>query len=314
MQRGTSWQEQLVTDRLEDSTCVFVGMSLADPNLIRYLYGYKAAETLRHVAIFVRQGEPEVPAPVRASMEEAASRRWGRCGVEAIFVDHFADAAQLLYEMGHRKLSGAGAYQPVGQRIGEVIACAERGLAVADQEKFAKRQVALSTGLRMLLNEIVPLTLSLTKLELKETLSLALWLFSEDGSGLIGWAHSDRAHQGPSTVSPGPRCCHQQMGLGEDGLPGHHRGARQRQLRFTLALRQGLAAGLEELTRMPIGALTISSTVPAEESVLTKMPEDVRAALHAALQGVALRLLEAVIDAGRPASAAATAGQGKEEE
>lgn len=138
MQRGISWQEQLVVKRLQESTCVFVGMSLADPNLIRYLYGYKAHDAPRHAAIFVRQGEPQVSESVRVGMEEAAARRWGRCGVKAIFVDHFADAAQLLYGIGHRNVAGAASYRPVAERAKESIVCIERGLAIDEQEKFAK--------------------------------------------------------------------------------------------------------------------------------------------------------------------------------
>lgn len=56
---------------------------------------------------------------------------------------------------------------------------------------------------------------------------------------------------------------------------------------------------LDEPTRLPIGALTLASTFPTEKSVLTKMPEDIRAALHRALESVAVRLLNAVIDAGK---------------
>jgi hypothetical protein len=300
MQRGTSWQEQLVVDRLENSTCVFVGMSLADPNLIRYLYGYEAQSPPLHVAIFVRQGEQEVAGSVRAEMEEAAARRWGRCGVQAIFVDHFADAAQLLYEIGYRRTVGAEAYRPVGERVDEVIRCIERGLAVADQEKFAKRQVALSTGLRMLLKGIIPLTLSLSKLRQgAEILGLALWIFGEDGSGLTGWAHSDRAHQDPSTVTPVPVSASSSWvsvrAVCQGTIAEFDRDNYASRWRFV----RGLPLVLEESTRLPIGALTISSSVPAEQSVLTKMPEDIRAALHAALQSVALRLLQEVIEAGK---------------
>jgi hypothetical protein len=208
MQRGTSWQEQLVTARLQGSTCLFVGMSLGDPNLIRYLYGYKAGDTPRHAAIFVRQGEPEVSTPVREAMERAATRRWARCGVAAIFVDHFADAGQLLYEIGHRKQVGPDAYEPIGKRAREVIGCIERGLAVADQEAFAKRQVALSSGMRMLLEDPVPYTLEIAGLKVEETLGLALWVLSEDGSGLTGWAHRSR----PSR----PFNCRSSTGLGHE--------------------------------------------------------------------------------------------------
>ncbi|MDQ3724420.1 MAG: SIR2 family protein [Actinomycetota bacterium] len=296
MQRGISWQEQLVTARLQDSTCVFVGTSLADPNLIRYLYGYEAPAVPRHAAIFVRQGEPQVPDAVRDSMEEAAARRWGRCGVQAIFVDHFADAAQLLYEIGHRKQAGSKRYRPVEERAGEVIACVERGLAVDDQKEFAERQVTLSTALRGVLDEI----LSLPRLKQgEEILGLALWVLTEDGSGLIGWVHSDRAHQDPSTVTPVP--------IGSTSSWVAVRAICQGTIvefdREDYASRwhfvRGIPLVLEEPTRLPIGALTIASSVPAEKSVLTKMPEGARAALHHALQHLALRLLKKIIDAGK---------------
>jgi SIR2-like domain len=316
MQRGTSWQEQLVIERLQDSTCVFVGMSLADPNLIRYLYGYKANDTPRHIAVFVRQGEPQVPARVRINMEEAAARRWGRCGVQAIFVDHYADAAQLLYEIGHRKVAGDAVYRPVGERAAEQISCIERGLAVEDQEKFAKRQVALSTGLRMLLKEIVPLTVSLAELkqEKDEVLALALWIFEKDGAGLTGWAHSDRAHQDPSTVAPVPVAATSKWvsvrAVCQGTIVESDRNIYASRWRFV----RGLPLVLEESTRVPIGALTISSTAPAGKSVLTRMPEDIRASLHGALQSVALRLLQAVIDTRQPSVSTASVSSSNPEE
>jgi NAD-dependent SIR2 family protein deacetylase len=72
MQRGSSWQERCMTERLESSSCLFVGTSLTDPNLIRYLYGYNQAVARTHAAIFVRQGETE-----GTSAEVAAARE--RC-------------------------------------------------------------------------------------------------------------------------------------------------------------------------------------------------------------------------------------------
>ncbi|HEX6780876.1 MAG TPA: SIR2 family protein [Solirubrobacterales bacterium] len=315
MQRGTSWQEQLVTERLQGSTCVFVGMSLADPNLIRYLYGYKAPEKPRHAAIFVRQGEPQASPSVRAAMEEAARRRWGRCGVQAIFVDHFADAAQFLYEVGYRKKVGPADYLSVTERAREVIGCFERGLAVSDQSKFAERQVALSSGLRDLLKDVVLYTLSLAGLEVEETLALTVWVLDEDGTGLVGWAHSDRAHQDPSTVTPVP------LGAASNWVSVRTlcQGTIMEFDRDTYASRwhfvRGLPLVMAEPTRLPLGALTISSDRPGETSVLTRLPEGIEAALHSALQSVAMRLVATVIGAGEGGKAGDSppAGDGESE-
>lgn len=298
MQRGTSWQEQLVIDRLQGSTCIFVGMSLADPNLIRYLYGYKASDPPRHAAIFVRQGEPQVSPAVRTAMEEAAIRRWGRCGVEAIFVDHFADAAQLLYEIGLRKQVGAAAYEPVAERATAVIGCIERGLGVSEQPSFARQQIVLSEGLRALLENFVTPTLSRVGFDPKEKLGLTLWVLSADGMGLMGWAHSDRAHQDPSTLAPVPVSAASKWvsvrTLCQGTIVEFDRDTYASRWHFV----RGLPLVLDKPTRLPIGALTISSTEPSKDSVLTKMPERVAAAWHDALQSLGLDLLQSLWEEG----------------
>lgn len=284
MQLGRSWQEQLVTERLERSLCLFVGTSLTDPNLIRYLYGYEQAASRRHAAIFVRQSEAAVAPEVRAAREVAAARRWGRCGVDAVFVDHYADAAQLLYEIGHRRDTG-GAYEPIGARAAKLIRRAERGLlrARGSQAAFARRQVALSDWLRGLLSALMATALGGADALRGERLALALWLVSPDGARLTGWAHSDRAHQDPATIAPVPITATSDW----VAIRTVCQGARVELDRENYASRwrfvRGLPLVLDAPSRLPVGCLTISSTKRGGDSVLTRMPADRRAALHDAL-------------------------------
>jgi hypothetical protein len=300
MQRGSSWQERFVTERLERSTCLFVGMSLADPNLIRYLYGYKVPDETRHAAIFVRQGEPTCPAPVRALLEEAAAKRWGRCGVEAIFVDHFADAAQLLYEIRHRRESGE-AYEPIEKRARQKLELAERGLAVSDKQSvFAERQTTFSGGLRLMLESLVDRVVEagIVERDAGESLGAALWLFTPDGSGLVGWAHSDRAHQDPSTLAPVPIEADSKW----VAVRAVCRGVRVELDRDNYASRwrfvRALPLVLEEPSRIPVGCLTVSSTRTAAESVLTRMPDGVQAAFHQTLSRTGISLAQLLIVTG----------------
>lgn len=281
MQRGSSWQEACVTDRLQNSQCLFIGTSLADPNLIRYLYGYKQSDARRHAAIFVRQGDLETPPhAVRAVREEAVSKRWARCGVASIFVDHFGDAAQLLYEIGLRREAGPH-YVPVAVRASAAL----RGIGktalllgrTADQ--FAQRQVELSRWLRETLYQTLRSTLG-TDAEPDERLALTLWLLSEDGTTLTGWAHSDRAHQDPMTIeavamTPSSTwvavrtvCQGVRVELDRDSEVSRWRFVR------------GLPLIIGQPTRLPIGCLTISSTRPSSETVLVTMPSAAKAALH----------------------------------
>jgi hypothetical protein len=304
MQRGSSWQESLVTERLEKSVCLFVGMSLADPNLIRYLYGYEQSPTRKHAAIFVRQGEPLCPVDVRAMREEATSRRWARCGVEAVFVDHFADAAQLLYEIGYRKHVGS-VYEAVGVRAARLIGHAERELLFVGrpQREFAARQVALSTLLRQLLDDLLGVALAGERVPGDERLALALWLISPDGTHLTGWAHSDRAHQDPATISP------IEISATSDWIAIRTvcRGVRAELDRDTYASRwrfvRGLPLIMDDPSRLLIGCLTISSTKPGCDSVLNRMPPDRRAAAHQALIETVRRVVAHFTDAAEAGSA-----------
>ena len=76
MQVGRSWQEQYVTDLLRTHSCLFVGTSLVDPNLIRYLYGY-GGRSERHWVVFARQSDDPRSGPVAKA---TARERAGSCG------------------------------------------------------------------------------------------------------------------------------------------------------------------------------------------------------------------------------------------
>lgn len=284
MQRGRSWQEEYVTERLENSLCLFIGTSLTDPNLIRYLYGYRASAR-RHAAVFVRQGDLEQVTPaVRSAREHAISKRWHRCGVEPAFVDHYADAAQLLYEIGHRRASPQE-YEPLPTRATRTLELIERILFATDgsSDRFAERQVVLSRWLRSYLYSLLTTALGGESPPADERLALALWLLSPDGTSITGWAHSDRAHQDPATIEAVP------IAAGSEWVAVRTicQGVRVELDRESAVSRwhfvRGLPLVLERPTRMPIGCLTISSTKPAEETVLNRLDASRKAELHRGL-------------------------------
>ena len=160
----------------------------------------------RHAAVFVRQGDLEhATSVVRGGREEAIRRRWQRCGVEPVFVDHYSDAAQLLYEIGYRR-DNSRPYEPVAARAARTIRQIERTLFVTDasDDAFAERQVDLSSWLRSHLYTLLATALDGGRPPGDERLALALWLLSPDGASITGWAHSDRAHQDPATVEAVP--------------------------------------------------------------------------------------------------------------
>lgn len=280
MQRGSSWQEQLVTDRLSRSLCLFIGTTLTDPNLVRYLYGYEPTDRA-HAVVFVRQADPETPQEVRSARECAVEARWRRLGVEAVFVDHFADAAQLLYEIGLRRERNAH-YTPVGVRARQVIQAMERMFLPSGDPpgRFEELQVQVSRWLRTILYELLESTTGTATPPADERLALALWLLGRDGRTITGWAHSDRAHQDPATIEAVPivdasdwvavRTVCQGIRVDYDVSSPVSR------WRFV----RGLPLVFDSPTRLPVGCLTISSTKPSQASVLTTIDESAKTDLH----------------------------------
>lgn len=296
MQRGRSWQEEYVTERLEHSLCLFIGTSLTDPNLIRYLYGYRAS-TRRHAAVFVRQGDLERATPaVRSAREEAISKRWQRCGVEPVFVDHYADAAQLLYEIGHRR-RGSEEYKPLPARARRTLELIEHILFATDgsEDDFAQRQILLSRWLRSHLYKLLATALDGGSPPADERLAVALWLLSPNGTRVTGWAHSDRAHQDPATIEAVP------IAAGSEWVAVRTicQGVRVELDRESPVSRwhfvRGLPLILEQPTRMPIGCLTISSTKRGVATVLNELEASKKAELHRGLTTTIVDTIEQLL-------------------
>ncbi len=293
MQTGSSWQEKLVTERLSESLCLFIGTTLTDPNLIRYLYGYKKRGR-KHAVVFVRQGDMEGAVDeIRAAREEAVAARWRRQGVEAIFVDHFADAAQLLYEIGLQRREGS-TYRPVEVRAKQAIMAFESDLLRSGEPRdaFGARQVRLSAWLRAALYDLLSTATGGTAPPSGERLALALWLLGEDGTTIKGWAHSDRAHQDPLTMEAVPIASASEWVAVRAVCQGVRFESDVRNTVSRWKFVRGLPLVFTRPTRLPIGCLTISSTQPGSASVLTTLSGQATADLHRSLLQSIYRVFE----------------------
>jgi SIR2-like domain len=300
MQRRSSWQELLMSDRLLESNCLFVGSSLTDPNLIRYLYGYRGERS--HYALFVRQAElRDLDSQVRAAREEATAARWKRCGVEAVFVDHFADVAQILHEVGLRH-QDPKSYTSLFDRASTWINDIESTVIGIDRDTdFEVGQVYLSDRLRALLRRGVTEAERFGADFSNEALAASLWLATSVGDQLMSWATTDRLHRDRSTMEPVPIIA----GSRWIAVEAFCRGARFEEDRDIYASRWRYIRGLP-LTPdvpgsglLPIGCLTVTSTLPGSKTMLEAMDDDVKANFHEILVNGMLSFLA---EAASPAS------------
>jgi hypothetical protein len=184
----------------------------------------------------------------------------------------------------------------VGVRAASLIGLIEREVLRVDgtQQQFAVRQVALSGWLRRTLHALLEVALGGQSPPAGEKLALGLWLLSQDGRQITGWAHSDRAHQEPATVSP------VKIEASSEWVATRTvcRGGRVELDRENYASRwrfvRGLPLILDSPSRLLVGCITIASSKPQSESVLgQRMPEDRRAGLHEALVGVVRGIVSA---------------------
>jgi hypothetical protein len=296
MQQGASWQEKTMVDALENSACLFLGTSLNDPNLIRYLYSHKVEEPPRHVALFVRPPAYDDRArKVRRFREEAVVERWKRCGVTAVFVDNYADVAQFVHEVALQHTLGDD-YKPVESRASSWIREVERTvLATGDDDAFRDSQQRLSGYLRDALAAAVEAAEVAGSDLADETLAVGIWLASEDGGSLTNWVTSDRAYQQTATVTPIPIAAGSKWVVVDTFM----RGVPVEDERDVYASRWKYIRGLplrieaDPVTGILVGALTITSTKTRDESALHSMPDPVKTAFNQVLLEAATAIFTA---------------------
>lgn len=261
------WRVAFVKEALRNQPCLFVGTSLTDFNLTRYLHEHSS--THKHAVVFVRQAEEiDEPPMVRRLREEAAIKRWGRKNLDVIFLDHFADVAQLIHEIALR-VGGDHDGQHVDQRARQFLQRTHDAVIQADDPaQFIQAQWRANSALRSLRDEVVN-EMGQRGCDLAdESLTLGIWLFDEDGMTMRAWASTDRIHIEPQTIQaitldPASRWVAAQAAcIGE--RVDEYRNYRDTRWSYIAAMPIYAHFG----GRVPVGIATVASVAPMGESRL----------------------------------------------
>ena len=277
MQAPGQWQEAYMAQRLEHTTCLFVGSSMTDPNLLRYLYRAPpgARDGARHVVVLARQGEAEFYA--RASPELVKAReatetaRWAAMGVEPVLVDNYSEVAQFVSEIAAQKLLGSR-YVPLDQRLHTWEELAGRSLRT-DGEGFVFRQREVQAVLADVVGVVTSVLGSAGVAPMADELVQASWwLYVPSEDSLVNWASSDRLWTSAGSLrrvrvdwqSPfvaveafcAGSVCSRSVGLGAPSRWRHVVGA-------PLHL-------VSRTSKLPVGALTLASSAAEPLSCLSR--------------------------------------------
>lgn len=295
MQRGNCWQEQLVSNSMRDSVLLFIGSSLVDPNMLRYLHHGDSTGEIPKYAVFVRQGTygKDVNPEVIKARELALVARWKAVGVVPIFLDHYQDVAQLIHEIGKARREG-DSYIPLPERGKRWVKRVERDLLQFRSSKFTTAQRLIVEQFSTALESAISAAEELEQRKWQETVAMSMWLVDASGEHLTNWVTTDRLHLDPKTVEPVRIDEHAKW----VAVRTFCRGISMAEERDVYASRwhfiRSIPLVIEKspLGRLPVGCLTIATMASGRDSMLNVMEDVVEKKFNRAMRDSALDLLE----------------------
>lgn len=289
-----SWQEQHFTTIHRSAHVLYVGTSMTDPNMLRFLYRHPPRARGRVFLILLRpdlKSRADVPVPRGAAEEhhEAMSaKRWRALKVEVLFADHHAQVSQFLFEVAYRRAVG-DAYVRYGQRLDRWFrAIADPVLGLADRELFEKSQEEHSQLGRTWLDGIRAVarsTLGRTTPN-GEVMAVHFWYRCPETMTLgplpgdpidLSWMTmglcSDRTWWSPEAADrrfimrPTHRAAIEAFCFGVPRV--HEFQVASHQWNFVLAF--PVIIDDHSLGRLPVGAITVASNIPGGRSTLARL-------------------------------------------
>jgi hypothetical protein len=197
-----AWPQDFVAERLRTSLCLFVGLSLTDPNFIRWLYRHGPAGDHPHMAVFVRQDERPMTAAVRARLEAATAARWSQSGITPVWTNYYGEVAQLVHEIALRCADPAT--PPFRVRAARHLAAGRDLVVPRAAERFRTAQHDLSDWLVALVADVRDVAREAGASLPARSLGLGLWGADHVAGVAELWATSERALLGPEGLEQRP--------------------------------------------------------------------------------------------------------------
>jgi hypothetical protein len=282
------WPEDFVAGCLENSLCLFVGLSMTDPNFIRWLYSYSDGSR-QHLAVFVRQASPAPNEAVRASLERSAAARWELAGVKPIWSNYYGEVAQFVHEVGRRAEGTSESDFP--SRAAAHLTTARAGLMPAGEDEFLEAQEELSGWLDQRVEDVRAIGSGLEADLAEEDLGLGLWVADHADGVAELWGTSEQIWRDRRAIEARPM----HVGSRWVGVLAILQGVAVEQDPAVYTTRwrfiRGIPIVVERPDRCLVGSLTLTSATPLGESGLsaTKAPPEFLEAIDRVLGDAAAR-------------------------
>jgi len=273
------WPEEFVAECLESSLCVFVGLSMTDPNFIRWLYRYQTDSPREHIAVFVRQGTAVPNETVREKLEEAAEARWRLAGVKPVWSNYFGEVAQFVHEIGLRKEDPEVA--DFAQRASARRGVGKENLLPEDPMAFVEAQKDLSQWLIDQVEEVRAIAKVIDIDLASEDMGLGLWV-ADHARGIAElWGTSEQVWLDRNAIEERPL----HVGTRWVGVRAIISGVAVEDDPAVYTTRwrfiRGIPIVVETPDRTTVGALTLTAATPLDRCVLSisRAPQELLAAV-----------------------------------
>jgi hypothetical protein len=263
-----TWPQQYVGERMRESLCVFIGLSMTDPNFVRWLYRYGSDTNLDHLVVFVRQSAPTGDGSVRRMLEQATAARWAQSGVRPVWTNYYGEVAQLVHEVGLRS-----AKPDAVPFLDRAIMRYEQGknlIAPEDPVAFVEAQEDVNGWLRDRLRDVRTLARR-EQIDLDgEDLGLGLWAVDHTRGAGVLWATSDHVVIDRDALEERPV----HVASRWVGIEAITRGVAVEQDPAVYTTRWRFIRGIPIVVdargqRSIVGAVTLTSATPMEDCVLS---------------------------------------------
>jgi hypothetical protein len=268
---ASTFPQAFVAERLRGSLCVFVGLSMTDPNFIRWLYNSAEEQGGPRYVIFVRQASPVADSGVRRILEQSAAARWARYNVTPVWANYYGEVAQIVHEIGLR--CGDGDPVDFSERARRRLTCGAARLSPQDPTEFQEAQREISAWLQGRLHDVGAICdAERPVVDLSDHhLGLGLWAVDHERGQVVNWASADRAYQEPDAAPTNPLHVHSRW-VAAAAIAG---GVSVEQDPKVYASRWRFVRAIPivvepEGERSIVGAITLTSTTPLEEFPLAQ--------------------------------------------
>lgn len=263
----SKWPEDFVANCLETSLCVFVGLSMTDPNFIRWLYRYSNPEC-DHLAVFVRQASVVANDAVRDGIERSATARWERAGVRPVWTNYFGEVAQFVHEIGLR--IAASESSSFSERAEQRLEIARKLLMPSDPEAFIDAQQELSGWLIEQVEAVRDMADELDfPLAAEEDLGLGLWVANHAKGTAELWGTSEQIWLDSRAIEARPIHVNSRW----VGVVAMVKGVPVEQDPAVYTTRWRFIRGIPVVVQAPgrslVGSLTLTSATPLDECLLS---------------------------------------------